>query len=318
MKTPSKVLAVVVAAVIVAAAATSVSLRLLDAPDLHIGGKDFTEQLILEEMMAILIEETTALKVDRRPYLGGTMVCFNALRGGDLDVYAEYTGTGLVNILEEPVIRDPDEAYETVKRRFADEYGVVWLKPFGFNNTYTLTMRAEQAKEIGIRTFTDLAEYVRAGKEPKLSAGFTAEFLDRPDGYKGLTKAYDFRFADEPKQLDPGLMYRACADGSVDVICGFATDGRIAAFGLATLADDKGFFPPYFAAPVIRADTLRRHPHLEQVLGRLGGRIDDAAMQRLNYQVDRKDNPRRARDVAREFLLAEKLIPPGADAAADE
>lgn len=318
MRGGSKVLLVVAGAVLVAAVAGVVIWRSLTPADVVVGGKDFTEQSILAHMMAILIEQRCGLRTEAKTYLGGTMVCWNGLRSGQLHCYAEYTGTALVTILKEPVLSDPDAAYEQVRRRYADEYDMVWLKPFGFNNTYTLTMRRQQAHQLGFETFSDLAEHLRARAEPVLQAAFTAEFLQRSDGYKGLIKAYDFAFQDDPKQMDPGLMYKACADGAVDVICGFATDGRIAAFGLATLADDKGFFPPYFAAPVIRADTLRRHPQLEQVLGRLGGRIDDATMQRLNYQVDRKDNPRRARDVAREFLLAEGLISSGADAAADK
>jgi len=275
-----------------------------------IDGKDITEQEILAEMLALLIEGNSDLTVARKPYLGGTMVCFNALKAGDLDLYAEYTGTGLVNILNREAIADPQESYEVVKRAFAEKYALAWLQPFGFNNTYTLTMRRKQAEELGLKTFSGLAEHLKSGNEPTLSAGFTAEFLDRPDGYKGLAEAYGLKFAAEPRQLDPGLMYQACADGSVDVICAFATDGRIAAYDLATLEDDKRFFPPYFAAPLIRQATLEEHPELEALLNRLASRIDDETMQKLNYQVDRRESPRRARDVAREFLQSCGLLPP--------
>ena len=301
---------VVAAIVVVAIALTSAALwKMSRRADIVVGGKDFTEQEILTEMLALLIEGNTDLTVARKPYLGGTMVCFNALKAGDLDLYAEYTGTGLVNILDREAIADPQESYEVVKKAFAEEYQLVWLKPFGFNNTYTLTLRRKQADELGIETFSDLAEHLQSGKEPSLSAAFTAEFLDRPDGYKGLAAAYGLRFAAEPVQLDPGLMYQACADGSVDVICAFATDGRIAAYKLAALEDDRRFFPPYFAAPLIRQATLEKHPELEGLLNRLASRIDDQTMQKLNYQVDRKESPRRVRDVAREFLQSCGLLP---------
>ncbi len=146
-----------------------------------------------------------------------------------------------------------------------------------------------------------------------LTAGFTAEFMERPDGHKGLVKAYDFRFAAEPKQMDPGLMYKACADGAVDVICAFATDGRIAAYDLVTLDDDRNFFPPYYAAPLVRGDTLTRHPKLEGILNRLAGELDDATMRGLNLQVDREENPRKASAVARDFLVSAGLIEPDAE-----
>lgn len=141
-----------------------------------------------------------------------------------------------------------------------------------------------------------------------LTAGFTAEFLDRPDGYKGLQEAYGLRFPSGPGQMDPGLMYRACSEGSVDVICGFATDGRIAAYDLVTLEDDMHFFPPYQAVPLVRADAIADHPELEDLLNNLAGTLDDAAMRDLNLQVDRKENPRRSRDVARDFLVTSGLI----------
>jgi len=145
----------------------------------------------------------------------------------------------------------------------------------------------------------------------RLTAGFTAEFIERPDGYKGLTQGYGFQFAAEPKQMDPGLMYKACADGAVDVICAFATDGRIAAYDLFTLEDDKRLFPPYYAAPLIRAQTLARYPELTQILNRLAGKLDNRTMQELNLQVDRKDNPHQAQAVARDFLVRNGLIPAG-------
>lgn len=281
-------------------------------PDVVIGGKNFTEQHVLGQMMAILIEEHTDLKVGRQLGLGGTMVCFNAVKGGDLDLYAEYTGTGLVNILERGVIADPQDAYNVVKEEFKEQWNLVWLEPFGFSNAYTLTMRRKQAEELGIETVSDLAEYVRGGG--KLTAGFEPEFLSRPDGYPGLKKVYDFRFPSQPKQLDPGLMYKSVAEKEVDVVCGYATEGRIPAYDLVILEDDKGFFPPYHAAPLIRQSTLDRYPQLRDVLNRLGGRISSEEMQELNFRVDEKKED--ARKVAREFLMKEGLLSPTTQPAA--
>ncbi|MCD4699437.1 MAG: hypothetical protein K8R91_02560, partial [Phycisphaerae bacterium] len=298
MSTKQKLLVLIGVVVIIVVALIAITL-LSAKPDIVIGGKDFTEQSVLGEMLAILIEENSDLTVGRKLYLGGTMICFNALKSGDLDLYAEYTGTGLVSILNRKVINDPDEAYAAVKEDFKDKYGLIWLKPFGFNNTYTLTMRKGQAKNLGIRTFSDLAAYVRKqdGNTDQLTAGFTAEFIERSDGLKGLCKAYDLEFESELKQMDPGLMYKACADGDVDVICAFATDGRIAAYNLFTLEDDKKFFPPYYAAPLIRSQTLAKHPELEEILNRLANKLDNETMRKLNPQVDRADNPRKATDV---------------------
>ncbi|MFH1731497.1 MAG: glycine betaine ABC transporter substrate-binding protein [Planctomycetota bacterium] len=273
-------------------------------PSITVGSKHFTEQEILGEMIAILVEENTDIRVNRKLNLGGTMLCFNGLRSGDLDVYVEYTGTGLVNILEREVVTDPDKAYQIVKDTFAEKYGLTWLGPLGFNNTYTLTMRRAHAEELEVETISDLAAHIRRGGE--VAAAFDAEFFTRPDGYPGLQKHYGFEFPDRPKQMDPGLMYRTIADEGVDVIDGFATDGRIPAYGLVTLEDDKGFFPPYYAAPLVRRDTLKRHPELEALLNKLAGTISDETMQKLNYEVD--ENGRKAADVAREFLVSQGLL----------
>ncbi len=292
--------------IVVVVALSATAWQLFARADVVIGGKDFTEQDLLCEMMALMIEDKTDLSVDARSRLGGTMVCFNALKGDDLDLYAEYTGTGLVNILDREAISDPDKCYEVVAEQFEEEYNLIWLEPFGFNNTFTLTMRREQAEELGIETYSDLAEHLRGDDEPQLVAGFTAEFLDRPDGYQGLIEHYDMEFAEDPKQLDPGIMYKACADKDVDVICGFLTDGRIQKYNLKVLEDDKSFFPAYYAAPVIRAEKLDEYPQLRDILNQLGGKLDTETMRRLNFAVDEEGRP--PREVAREFLIDEGLI----------
>jgi osmoprotectant transport system permease protein len=271
-----------------------------DGRTIRIGTKNFTEQLILGELMAQLIAARTDLKVERRFNLGGTMICHGALKSGGIDLYAEYTGTALTAILKRPVVADPGRAYETVARGYRQRFAAEWLRPFGFNNTYAITVRKSDATSRNLRTLSDLIPI--AGT---LRAGFTAEFSERPDGYPGLRRAYELQFR-EVRDLDPALMYQAIANGEVDVIGAFATDGRIAAFELQPLRDDRGFFPPYQAAPVIRTEILKAHPRLRQVLGLLAGRLDNATMQRLNFEVD--EEKRRPGDVARGFLESQALL----------
>lgn len=267
---------------------------------IRVASKNFTEQLILGELMAQLIERNEGFAVERRFNLGGTMICHGALSEGEVDLYAEYTGTGLTAILKRQVVSDPDRALAIVRKEYRERFGLEWLGPFGFNNTYAITVRGGDAMARGWERISDLA--AEAGG---LKAGFTAEFAEREDGYPGLKVKYGFRFG-EVRDLDPAIMYGAIAKREVDVICAFATDGRIAAFGLKPLADDLGYFPPYYAAPVVRRDTLRAHPDLRVVLAPLEGMLTTKAMQRLNYDVDR--NKRRPADVAREFLAARGLL----------
>lgn len=267
---------------------------------IRIGSKNFTEQMVLGELMAQMIEEHTDLAVDRRFNLGGTMICHEALSAGEIDLYAEYTGTGLVTVLKQPVESDADNVYSIVRKAYRKEFQIEWLKPFGFNNTYALTVRRSDVKGKQWRTISDL----RVSAD-RLRAGFTAEFSERADGYPGVRKSYGFRFGNV-RDLEPSLMYQAVAKGEVDVICAFTTDGRIAAYDLQPLIDNRGFFPPYFAAPVIRADTLRAHPEVRDVLARLAGVLDEATMQSLNLQVDGKG--RLPKDVARDFLKENGLF----------
>ena len=265
-----------------------------EKPRVAIGSKNFTEQLILGELMAQVIEKYTGLTVQRRFNLGGTMICHGALVSGEIDLYPEYTGTGLTAILKAPATSDPEKALDMVRQAYETRFNATWLQPFGFNNTYALTVRREDALAHGWCTISDM---VRSG--PGLRAGFTAEFAERPDGYPGLKKRYGLDFL-EIKDLDPAIMYQAMANREVDVICAFATDGRIAAYDLAPLEDDRGFFPPYQAVPVVRKDCLRSCPRVAEALSLLAGRLDNAAMQRLNFQVDGKGM--QPADVAERFL----------------
>jgi osmoprotectant transport system permease protein len=265
-----------------------------------VGSKNFTEQYLLGHLMAQLIEARTDLPVERRLGLGGTKICHEALVSGGIDLYAEYTGTALTAILERDVIADPETTYAVVDALYEARFELDWLPPLGFNNTYALTVRQADARKQGWTKISDLETAAS-----RLRAGFPSEFAERPDGYPGLRKTYGFRFG-RVADLDPGLMYQAVASGKVDVIAAFATDGRIAAYDLQPLEDDRGFFPPYYAAPVIRRSVLEAHPELREALLPLAGALDDAAMQRLNYEVDEKKRAPAA--VAREFLLQRGLL----------
>ncbi|MEX1231328.1 MAG: glycine betaine ABC transporter substrate-binding protein [Planctomycetaceae bacterium] len=267
---------------------------------IRIGSKNFSEQLILGEMMAQMIETHTDLNVDRRFNLGGTMICHEALASGEIDLYAEYTGTGLVTVLKLPVTLDAGAVLDTVRKEYHDAFGLVWLEPFGFNNTFALTVREADAEQNRWRSISDLKS-----SADSLRAGFTAEFSARPDGYPGLREEYGFSFA-EVHDLEPSLMYRAIAQGEVDVICAFTTDGRIAAFDLQPLVDDLGFFPPYYAAPVARESFLDENHEVREVLNRLAGVLDNETMQRLNFEVD--EHGRLPKAVAKEFLEAQGLL----------
>jgi len=265
-----------------------------------IGGKNFTEQDILVYMMKYVIEDKTKLTVETKPFLGGTSIVAQAMDRGDIDLYAEYTGTGLINILGEPGLTDPQTAYDKVKQLYKDKKQIVWLDPFGFNNTYTLTMRSDEATRLGINNISDLAS-----KAGTLTLGATHEFLERPDGKQGLEQKYGFKFV-TANGMEPGLTYAAVNDKKVDVIDAYSTDGRIAAFNLKILKDDKKYFPPYYAAPIIRADVLQKHPEIADALKLLAGKLDDAEMAKLNGKVDLEKQDPKA--VAKEWLQAKGLI----------
>ena len=272
-----------------------------DADTIVIGGKKFSEQSILGEMYAALIEKNTRLKVERRFWLGGTQVVHQAILKGDIDMYPEYTGTAYEVILKRHSLKDPQKIYDAVKKAYVRDFHLQWLEPIGFNNTYALTMHQDEAKRLDIKTISDLAK-----QSAKLTAGLDPEFLERSDGWPGLEKTYNLEFASRPRQLDPGIVYRAVANGDVDVVDTYSTDGRIPAFKLVILKDDKRFFPPYYAAPVVRDEVLKEHPELKQVLNKLAGKISESEMQRLNYEVDQQKKMPRV--VAREFLKNKKLL----------
>ncbi len=266
-----------------------------------VGSKDFGENILLGEIFAQLIEAKTDLKVHRKLNMGGTFVNFNAMRNKQLDIYPEYTGTALTATLEMDVINDPTESYNVVKDEYLKRYDIVWLEPLGFNNTYTLAITPEVAAQYPMETFSDLAEYA-----PNLVFGAEHEFFDRQDGFDGLIAEYGLNFKGEPLKMVVALKYQAIGQGDMDITDAFSTDGQLQQFNLKVLEDDKGFFPPYHAAPIIRKATLDAHPELEEVLNLLAGRIGDERMAALNYEADVKGRP--TEEVATQFLTEEGLI----------
>lgn len=295
-----KIIALVIIALLVAAGLIAMTSG--SEPDVVVGSKHFTEQKILGEMVAQLLEAKTDLRVGRRIGLGSTMISFGALQEGDIDVYPEYTGTGLVSILNRDYdpSQDPGDVLQFVRKRFGEKWNLRWLAPLGFGNTYAYAMREGQAKELGIRTVSDLEEY-----RDRLKPGFDHEFLERPE-YKRFDEVYGFRFEKEVVRLDPDVMYRAIKNKEVDVIDAFATDGRIAAYDLRVLEDDENLFPPYDACLLVRNDALEEFPQIKPVLEQLDGRITTKEMQNMNYAVT--DEMRSPSAVAREFLEKEGLI----------
>ncbi len=251
-----------------------------NAEAIVIGSKNFTEQVILGELLAQQIENQTELQVVRKLNLGGTFICDQALRAGELDGYVEYTGTAYTAILKNDPIRDPREVYRRVKESYRKE-GIEWLQPLGFNNTFAILIRGEAAERLGVRAISDIAPYT-----PHWLAAFGYEFIERADGFEGLSEAYDLKFAEPPRVMELGLTYRALAEQRVDLIAGDSTNGLIAALDLFVLEDDKQYFPPYDGVPVFRSETLQRYPQLREVLNRLAGTIDEDQMRRMNYQVD--------------------------------
>ena len=273
-----------------------------DAPTIAIGSKDSAEAKILAHMQADLVEALTPLRVDRRFDLGGSMVCYNALAGGSLDAYVEYTGTALTAILKRPPGYDPEAVRATIAAELRSA-GIEVLPPIGFENTFAVLMRREQAAALGITRISDLTRHLGS-----LRMGFGPEFGRRPDGWPGLAKAYGLDFARPTVAMERGLLYQAVRSESVDVAAGDSTDGRIATLDLVALVDDRHFFPPYEAVPLVRVETLGKHPRLREALDRLAGRIDADAMRRLNGEVDGKKRDPRA--VAREFLERTGLLKP--------
>jgi osmoprotectant transport system substrate-binding protein len=265
-----------------------------------VSGKMWTEQYILTHMIAELLKEKTDLTVEVKEGLGEVSILTPALEKGDIDIYVEYTGTGLEAVLKEKVQpgEAADEILERVRKGYKEKYNVVWLEPLGFENTYTLAYR--KGEGIEAKTYSDLSEYAS-----ELIFGAPHQFYEREDGYDALAETYGFSFK-EKKSYDPNIMYEALKKGDVDIIPAFTTDGRIERYDLGTTKDDKGFFPPYYAVPIVRQEVLDAHPEVEEVLNLLAGQISEEDMTSLNAKVDiDQEDPR---EVARQFLKEKGLI----------
>jgi osmoprotectant transport system substrate-binding protein len=246
-----------------------------------IGTKNFTEQVVLGELLAQEIEAKSHLKVERRFYLAGSYICQQALVSGRIDAYVEYTGTALTAILKQPLDRDQQRVLETVRRLYAQRYNVTVAPPLGFENTFAMIIRGDDARRYNLRILSQAAQYT-----PQWKLGVGYEFEQRPDGLPGLSKVYGLKFDGPPRTMDLGLLYRAINARQVDMIAGNSTDGPIQAFGLTVLEDDTHYFPPYQAVPLVRDDALRRWPQIKMALDALAGKVTADDMRSMNEAVD--------------------------------
>jgi osmoprotectant transport system substrate-binding protein len=259
-----------------------------------IGAKNFTEQVVLGELLAQEIEARSGLKVERRFYLAGSYICHQALVAGRIDAYVEYTGTALTAILKQPVNRDSQAVLDTVRQLYATRYDVTVAQPLGFENTFAMVIRGEDARRLHLSQLSEAAAFA-----PQWRLGVGYEFEQRPDGLPGLSAAYGLKFAAAPRTMDLGLLYRALNAHQVDMIAANSTDGPIEALGLTALEDDKHYFPPYQAVPLVRTDALQRWPQLTTALNALAGKISADDMRAMNEAVDGRH--RDPADVVREF-----------------
>ena len=265
-----------------------------------IGAKNFTEQVVLGELLAQHIEAFTGMKVDRRFYLAGSYICNQALMAGRIDSYVEYTGTALTAILKQPVEKDPQKVFATVQRLYQQRYQVAVEPSLGFENTFAMVIRGQDAERLHLTTLSQSAQYT-----PQWRLGVGYEFEQRPDGLPGLESTYGLRFKDSPRLMDLGLLYRALNGNQVDMIAGNSTDGPIKAFRLTVLQDDKHYFPPYQAVPLVRQAALDRWPQLRGAFASLAGKVTAEEMQTMNEAVDGEH--RDPADVVREFRQAHGL-----------
>ncbi|MBE9199261.1 MULTISPECIES: glycine betaine ABC transporter substrate-binding protein [unclassified Nodularia (in: cyanobacteria)] len=270
------------------------------AGDIVIASKDFTEQDILGELLAQQIEDNTDLTVTRRPRLGGSFVCHNAILAGQIDAYIEYTGTAFTGILKQPAVNDPKVVYQQLKQAYAEKFNLEVMPSLGFENTFAMIVRGEDARRYNIQTLTESAKYT-----PQWRGGFGYEFLEREDGFPGLAKTYGLSFARPPQIMDLGLIYRALIQKQVDMIAGNSTDGQISRLGLVVLKDDQQYFPPYEAAPIIRKETLKKYPQLRTAINQLSGQMTADKMRELNNLVEGELQD--IKTVVREFRKSQGL-----------
>ncbi len=268
-----------------------------------VGSKNFTEQLILGEMFAQVIEARTHIQVERRFYLAGTFICQQAILAGRIDIYPEYTGTALTAVLKQQPSSSEEkrDVYQRVRQGYESKFALSVGPPLGFDDSFAMVIRGDDARRLHLKTLSQAAAFT-----PQWRAGFGYEFMERPDGYKGLVASYGLRFAEAPRIMDLGLITRALKDRQVDLIAGNNTDGLIPALDLFVLQDDHHYFPPYEAVAIMRGEMLKKYPEAGAALNQLSGAISDEDMRRLNYAVDGQH--RDPTLVVREFLQQRNLI----------
>jgi len=249
--------------------------------DIVVGSKNFTEQLVLAELFAQMLEHFCRTEVSRRFYLAGTYICQQAILGGRIAVYPEYTGTALAAVLKRRASRDAAQVYAEVKREYRQRFDLDVMPPLGFDNSFAMVMRGDDARRMGLTKLSQLGPV-----SPQLRLGVGYEFLERQDGYQGLVRAYELRFTAGPRVMDLGLLYRALENRSVDIVAGSNTDGLISALGLVVLEDDRHYFPPYDAVPIVRPELFRRYPAAQVAFDALAGKITADEMRKMNYAVD--------------------------------
>lgn len=265
-----------------------------------IGSKFFTEQVVLAELLAQHIEARTGIPVERKSNLGGTLICHKGLLSGDLDLYVEYTGTALTAVLNESPQGTAADVYQRVKSEYATKFNLVVEPPLGFENTFAMVVRGDDARDLHLQKMSDLAPIA-----PRWHAAVGYEFLERPDGYRGWSERYGLKFAETPRVMDLGLLYRALVEKQADVVAGNSTDGLIESLHLVALEDDRHYFPPYDAVPIVRKATLDKFPQLAAALDELAGKISEEEMRKMNAEVDA--GQRDVRVVVREFRQSKGL-----------
>ena len=247
-------------------------------------------------MYNLLTANLKGVTIENKSNLGGTQVPWNALQSGQIDMYCEYTGTGLVDILKQAPVQDPNQVYNIVKQQYPQKYHIDWMQPIGFNDTYAVAVPTSLAQQYHLKTISDLAAVA-----PNLAFGAEPEYYTRPDGYPGLIKTYGLHFK-STKSMNVGLKYEAVGNNQVQVLDVFSTDANLIRYNMVVLQDDKSFFPPYYAAPIVREDILSKYPQVATILNKLAGKLNDTAMQRLNFDVDVQHQSDTA--VAKQFLIS--------------
>jgi glycine betaine/choline ABC-type transport system substrate-binding protein len=265
-----------------------------------VGSKNFTEQLVLGEILAQQLERRLGQSVKRKLNLGGTLLAHEALVNGEIDLYPEYTGTALTAILKLPAPSDRARVFALVKSDYENRWRLEWVAPLGFDNSFAIVIHGDEARRGHFRTLSDAA-----GRPTGWLMGAGYEFLERPDGFRGLVKAYGLGIKGQVKTMDLGLLYRALDQRQVEMIAAAATDGMLSALDVTVLQDDKHYFPPYEAAAVVRADSLASRHGMREALEELSGKLSNETMRKLNYEVDGKHRP--LADVAREFLTGPRM-----------